>query len=135
MARKPEANFWQTIKSRAPRAIDLHRVENVVEPGMPDVFGRSTFDFWIELKAFRFPARDSTTVLRNSSALNKEQVVWLKRYARKGGQCFVLTRDIESKIPYLFEGSNAKELNQANTEEFLNMAITNDWEEIWKILS
>lgn len=83
-----ETALWQWLRQgrRAfPAAdLDLSRVENLVQSGMPDVEGcLNGSQFWIELKVVK-----GKNVLR--AAFRPAQVPWMRRRWAAGGRTFAL---------------------------------------------
>ena len=93
---KPEARFWQAIRTHLPRKLDrLDRVENSATSGQPDVNGcLDSEDVWIELKAPKEPARASTPIMTRSGnhPLLESQISWFCRQRQAGGIAFILIR-------------------------------------------
>lgn len=84
-----ETTAWDSIRPLFRElGLDPIRVENVVNPGHPDL------DYThgnIELKYMeRFPARPGTKV--TVPELTGEQVAWITRRTRKGGLAWLLVR-------------------------------------------
>lgn len=91
-----EAALWKRTREHlAPFGI-LKRVENPLDPGMPDVAyclrGKPvspTISGWLELKhVHEWPARPTTTLCIES--LTKEQVDWATWWALAGGRVSAL---------------------------------------------
>lgn len=71
------------------RSLDAQAVENRCGTGMPDIV---YIGGWIETKkTVSFPKRAGTKVTLKHELL-ESQKVWLRRHARKGGQCWTLTQ-------------------------------------------
>lgn len=106
-----ESALWRWLKrAEAELADDLHmhRVENAVSLGMPDVEGhmRSGRQFWIELKSSPRPARHATPV---RVKFQPRQVPWLRRRWDLGGLAWVLLQvgsGAERRV-YLVPGGDA----------------------------
>ncbi len=93
MARLKEQRLWDVFSAAAEKTLKLHRVENLIGNGMPDVIGindRGT-SFWIELKAIdKWPVRGTTAVLRN--AFEPGQIGFQKEWNSWNGRAFTLLR-------------------------------------------
>lgn len=89
--RKQEQKLWDRMRHCLKDKVYLERVENVVNPGRPDVDV-----LWdgvvlpIELKALEaFPQRASTPVL-GGKGLNQNQLNWWLNWRRWGGSGFIV---------------------------------------------
>jgi hypothetical protein len=110
------------------KEIELHRIENSVEIGTPDLFGRSMFhDFWIELKATDAPVREATPFLRSDSRLRPDQINWIHSYSSKGGIAYILVREKTTKVPYLVCGHHAKNINTWTEGTFDRLSVAIGW--------
>lgn len=118
-----EAQLWAKVRKglieASGRGIDIHRVENMVGVGMPDVnYCYNGVEGWIELKHVdRPPSRDSTPVFPDGKGLRPDQVVWLHKRRRAGGRAFVLARCGESI--FLVDGDYAKVFNGFGFSELI----------------
>ena len=81
-----EKNFWNLIRENLP--LRMHRVENSVMRGMPDVhYVGNGHSGWIELKYLaKWPSK------RFSSGLMLNQMMWNTQYREEGGNSWVLIR-------------------------------------------
>lgn len=90
--RKQEQKLWDRMRKGLNGSVYLERVENVVNPGRPDVdvmWGGVTLP--IELKAISaWPSRSETPVLGRGKGLNQNQLNWWFQWARSGGRGFIL---------------------------------------------
>ncbi len=89
--RKQEQKLWDRMRHALKDHIYLERIENVVNPGRPDVDA-----LWdgivlpVELKALEaFPLRDATQVL-GGRGLNQNQLNWWLNWKRWGGSGFIV---------------------------------------------
>lgn len=89
--RKQEQKLWDRMRHCLKDHVYLERVENVVNPGRPDVD-----TLWegivlpIELKALEnFPKRLTTPVL-GDRGLNQNQLNWWLNWRRWGGSGFIV---------------------------------------------
>lgn len=122
-----ESGLWgwlakakRTLKS----SLHIHRIENSVMAGMPDVEGflEDGGQFWFELKSKDRPARPDTPV-RFPMEKRQAQVRWLQKRWALGGKAFLLCqvgRGAERQI-YLIPGKFAPQvrsgLNEAQLRE------------------
>lgn len=113
-----ESRLWQFLRA-AKLQKDLHRVENSVESGGPDVEGivKGRMAFHIELKRAERPAR-STTPLRIK--WQPGQADWLRRRWSMGGACWVLlgVGDGGRRALYLIRGELAGQMELGVTESW-----------------
>jgi penicillin-binding protein-related factor A (putative recombinase) len=99
MARKPEQRAYDNFRKASEGILLLHRVENVVRDGMPDVIGtnRNGGVFWLELKAIAaWPKRATSHPL--AGRFEKGQLAFLSEWRSWGGNSFVLLRDDKDYI-------------------------------------
>ncbi len=89
--RKQEQKLWDRMRHSLKDALYLERIENVVNPGRPDID-----TLWegivlpVELKALEaFPQRDTTPVL-GGKGLNQNQLNWWLNWKRWGGSGFIV---------------------------------------------
>ena len=110
-----EKSFWTLIRNSL--ALRMHRVENKVMQGMPDVhYIRNGKSGWIELKYI-----DLWPKKRVSCGLMLNQSIWLKDYKAHKGSCWILVR-IENNFIGLIDGKNAQEVyNRPSTKDFMNL--------------
>jgi hypothetical protein len=96
--RKQEQKLWDRMRHSLKDHVYLERIENVVNPGRPDVDA-----LWdgivlpIELKALEtFPKRPMTPVL-GGAGLNQNQLNWWLNWKRWGGSGFIVV-GIEGEV-------------------------------------
>lgn len=91
-----ESSLWDWLsKARVMlgEALDINRVENLVQEGMPDVEGHLRISpqlqgqFWLELKSEERPARSSTPI---RFKVRDKQIEWINRRWAIGGNVFWL---------------------------------------------
>jgi len=123
MSKARENSLWKWLKQaklQIGQELDMHRVENSVSQGMPDVEGflGGAGQFWAELKAAERPKKPDTPVRFD---VREAQVEWLRRRWSLGGAAWLLvqvgsgrTRDI-----YLIDGSQARDVQRGMTEKAL----------------
>jgi len=93
MARLKEQLAWDGLKRANADRLTLHRIENLVGTGMPDIIGKNRLGvvFWIESKALHaWPARDTTKPMKD--AFEPGQIPFLKAWMRFKGNAFVLLK-------------------------------------------
>lgn len=84
-------HFSEKLKKWNPRC-DVQRIEDKFSAGIPDMNAHvpGYGDWWIEAKALKeYPKRLVSFV---QIGLRREQVIWLERRKRAGGQVLVLVR-------------------------------------------
>lgn len=101
MAKGPEANFWNTLRTSLPKDGFAMRLENKVGLGTPDVYCMlGGLPFWLELKLSDV----------NRIHISKYQVAWHTLHYARGGLSFFLVKDPRSHQIYLVSGSSALDL-------------------------
>jgi Holliday junction resolvase len=101
--RKPEQRFWDHLHNNKLIHGDVHRIENKVELGTPDVVAcyKGT-QVWIELKVGK--PNQLLTLIR------EEQFLWHIMHTFKGeGRVFVLLRYMDSINAYQVINKMARE--------------------------
>jgi hypothetical protein len=98
-----EHSFWTLVRKNL--ALKMHRVENRVAKGTPDVhYLRDGKSGWIELKYIAdWPKK------RIASGLMLNQAMWLQEYVEHKGSCWVLIR-IGRDFIGLVDGKDARVL-------------------------
>ncbi|RUQ67313.1 hypothetical protein ELZ19_06975 [Brucella abortus] len=123
MARETSLWTWLSRASKVLRdALHMHRVENLVMKGMPDVEGflLDAGQFWLELKSSERPARSETPV-RFKVRGREAQARWLNRRWNMGGAAWLLLQvgsGPERRV-YLVPGCHAQEVYVGVNEERL----------------
>lgn len=88
-----ESSLWTWLsgaKRIARDKLDMHRIENSLESGMPDVEGcYNGASFWLELKSIDIPKKDTTHF---NHTLTPEQISWIHTRTKAGGAVGVLIR-------------------------------------------
>jgi len=147
--RKPEQILWDRMRGKlASSVLSLHRIENIVEDGMPDViaqskpmigverkFGRTTF---IELKvAPALPSRRTTQLLSDKNGLRLAQRNWLLNWTNYGGRSLVVigiagNSDYHICVP----GREYDAINGKTVDELvcLGGAFAGDGDIFWNVL-
>lgn len=127
MARTPEQLAWDAFKRASNSAkFDLHRIENVVGTGTPDVIGinRLGTAFWLENKALvEWPKRASTVALRNK--FEPGQLPFARRWNLLLGHSLVLLR--AENVFYLLKeihDLDGKSLDELNKSELIDSALS-----------
>ena len=104
MARGPEANFWNTLRTSVPKDGFVMRLENKVGLGTPDVYCMlDGLPFWLELKVNQ----------RIATRVSKYQVAWHTLHYARGGLSFFLVKDPRTNHIHLYPGSSALDLAQS----------------------
>lgn len=90
--RVSESRLWTwlsgTARKHYKQKLHMHRVENAVMSGMPDVEGcLCGIQFWIELKCAPRPSNIETKI---KARFQPAQIPWLKARVRASGRAFVL---------------------------------------------
>lgn len=137
--RKAEQRLWDTMRQRLSGVpmLNLKRVENIVEPGFPDVYFRAERQHgWVELKAPKTPKRASTPLLGCSAnhELTIQQQNFLLVCSHVGIPAYVLIRD-DNKNIFMIEAKLAKQINKMTVTELLNNTVTSTWDGIIKELT
>lgn len=103
--------------THALRALDAMAVENMVQPGTPDV---EFIGGWVELKsADRWPVREKTPL--RVPHFNALQRLWLRRRWERGGAAWLLLRVKRDWL--LLDGDVAARIvGEANREQLIAAA-------------
>lgn len=130
--RQKEQKLWDNFRRHATGSgLWLQRVENLVEDGMPDVYGANfTGDFWVELKATeRHPARPTTPLLGKKDGLNPDQENWHRKANGKFGiASYILVKTYMGT--FLISGAYADFINEFTFDELLTAACADNWKDI-----
>lgn len=126
--RKQEQKLWDRMRHSLKDQVYMERVENVVNPGRPDVD-----TLWdgivlpIELKALdAFPKRPMTPVL-GGAGLNQNQLNWWLNWKRWGGSGFIVV-GIEGQFLFAVPAKYSDQVNNFNRLELSNFVVT--WQEL-----
>jgi len=108
-----EKNFWNLVRDNCP--VNMHRVENSVMRGMPDVhYIRNGQSGWIELKYLaKWPSK------RFASGLMLNQMMWNKQYREQGGNSWVLIRIGKEFTALLADAESL--YGKPTIQEFMNL--------------
>ena len=126
--RLPEQRLWDRMRrGLEPYPILLHRIENIVGEGMPDLvaccLGQTSF---IELKCVEEPPkRDSTPLLGKKKGLSIAQRNWHLDWRRAGGCSYVLVGFGDDIA--LLPGRLADLINDMTVTDVLQDAVATDW--------
>lgn len=133
--RHEEQLCWDNFKKRAPSDFIMHRVENMLGEGMPDVFGFAPDGayFWVELKAVKSIPRRLSTPLLGREGLRRSQKNWHAQAAHCKLRCYTLMRVARDEI-FLVECEYSEGLNNYNHQEINGIAIASDWAGVFKEL-
>lgn len=139
--RKEEQKLWDTMLRQKKKLFKssgmMHRrVENRITAGDPDVWWKPLgIDLcFTELKAPQVPARKSTRLFRDGSALNNDQIVFGINYSRVGGRWYCVARDSEGHL-YMFSSAYVQRINEMNTEEARAASMADNWQDIFNIIA
>lgn len=117
--RLQEQKLWDRMRHSLKDKVYMERVENVVNPGRPDVDV-----LWngvvlpIELKAIEgWPVKASTAVL-GGRGLNQNQLNWWLNWKRWGGFGFILV-GVDGDI-FAIPGTQSDLVNKMNSKELLS---------------
>ena len=136
--RKAEQKLWDALRSRLKKSVMLHRIENVILAGTPDVYccNRNGTSIWLELKATTKPRRPTTPLL-GDRGLRASQIVWLLTVREFGAKAYVLIRaDGATKEVLLVPADVARTLNLMTFDEILATPnVLRGWEEIELLLT
>lgn len=119
MARENQLWAW-LAKARLhfKMKLHMHRIENPVSPGMPDVEGHlcGVGQFWIELKSAARPTRKKTAI---RFKMRPKQIEWARRRWAIGGACYWLLQvgDGGNRCVYMLQGSYGGALAAGMTED------------------
>jgi hypothetical protein len=128
-----ERNFWSFIRPNL--GIKMHRVENKVAAGMPDIhYVSEAGSGWIELKYIpEFQIKGRTKI-----GIRKAQAIWHKNYKNDGGISWILLRVGREKI-FLFNGEHAEKISKMPPDKeivtmscwsFFGNLKKEDWEDL-----
>ena len=106
-----EAQIYQRLRkswATANSSVHVTRIESWIGRGIPDVnWVHHGDEFWTELKVLRINGHFK-------ESLKKEQVAWLLRHTRAGGNAWVVAQMIDDKTRYFaWRGIFALRLGQA----------------------
>lgn len=123
---RPEARFYQTLKSRFLLPMDrMDRIENSFGEGLPDTnMCLSGEDIWCELKAPTEPKRATTRLMSSNGnhPLLDSQINWFIRQRQSGGIGFILLRT-DCRIMLVDGTVHAKEFNEMTVNEMMVRSI------------
>lgn len=132
--RLPEQRLWDRMRRNAPKDVKLARIENLVEPGWPDVHaiaqGRVV---WMELKSIgRFPVRATTRVFNGKSGLSPVQRNWHLDWQRNGGTSCVIGA-VGVKALFLVSGQEPIDQFNSMTQQDL-WPFSTTWDGVFEFL-
>ena len=133
--RLPEQRLWDRMSAAVrPRGVLLHRIENVVGEGMPDVVTccRGTVTF-VELKAVNGPpVRATTPLLGEKRGLSAAQKNWHHDWCAAGGVTLILI-GIGQEIATI-HGSDANVVNTMAAIDVRRVSLANTWASLAELL-
>lgn len=91
--RQPEQQFWDVMRTSAPRKWWVQRLENAVGSGLPDVLAvhRQVGNVFLELKVGQMPLRKTSRLFLKHGMLT-EQIGWHRKYTSMGFCSFIAVR-------------------------------------------
>lgn len=124
--------FRNKLKAKLPHFLFAQIESHKSAPGFPDtdyLLKGSTLSGKVELKYERTSF--------NRIDLRKTQVVWLRRYARNGGRCYVAVK-LGASFIYVWKGKHSLELRKGmdiwNIPHYECELQKNGWEEFGDVL-
>lgn len=133
--RLPEQRLWDRMRAALrPRGTLLHRIENAVGEGMPDVVAccRGTVTF-VELKAiYAPPVRATTPLLGEKRGLSAAQKNWHHDWNKAGGRTLILI-GIGQEIAVV-DGSDADLVNTMAASDVRRVSLANTWASLAELL-
>lgn len=132
--RKNEQRLWDRMRKAKPPDVRLERIENGVGIGTPDISCLANgFPSWVELKAQPVaPKRTTTPVLGEHGGLSIGQKNWHLDWFRNGGNSFILVA--VGTTQFLFPGHYCDVVNIMTMQDFNNMTLARDWDEVFERL-
>lgn len=98
--KKPEQRLWAWLRPKLAPYGRVSRVENPLDPGMPDVsYCINGVEGWIELKVATWPARPDGIVGRG--LIRPAQRAWWAKQLNAGGWTFILLRITGRQVEHL----------------------------------
>lgn len=121
--RKQEQRLWDRMRHALKDQVYLERMENVVNPGRPDIDAVwEGVSLPIELKAIEeWPVRAATPVL-GGKGLNQNQLNWWLNWKRWGGSGFIVV-GVGAEL-FAFNAQHSDELNNFSRDCFSMHRIT-----------
>ena len=129
-----ETRFRHSIRDNLKRDFLFDQIESrLTAPGIPD-----THYFSKKLNVNGFMELKYEKSIPKKIDLRKNQVVWLRRYSRYGGNCFVVVK-ISSSTVFLWPGQYAMELRKGQDiynipHHKLNFRDKNFWDQLKNIM-
>lgn len=117
-----------------PRGVLLHRIENIVGEGMPDVVAccRGTVTF-VELKAIDVPpVRATTPLLSGKRGLSAAQLNWHHDWNKAGGATLIVI-GIGQEIAVI-DGTDADLVNAMSAGDVRRASLANTWASLAELL-
>jgi len=108
----------RVVKLLKKWGLDGQAVENMVGPGMPDIY---YIGGWIETKLTRAWPKRATSVVRLDHGLRSTQKLWIRRHTKRGGKVFVLIQIAKEFL--LLDGETAVySLDECTRSELIELA-------------
>ena len=116
---------YDAFRKNAAHPLDrIHRIENLVGFGFPDVNAcMSGVEMWIEIKAPKEPKRATTPLFGSNHKLSQDQKNWFLAQSNAGGIGWLLI--MTSARWMLIAGQDADPVNEMTIEEL--MRLTRWW--------
>lgn len=131
--RKAEQRLWDTMKRQAPKDVWLNRIENMLDPGIPDVLVmREDRVAWVELKAPKRPMRDMSMLLKTDD-VRTAQVNWMLRAATIGQNVMLVMRDDCAQL-YVLPGLLAPCFKGLSLADARRYSICGSWDRFWDLV-
>jgi len=115
--RKEEQRLWDRMRYSLKDKVYLERMENVVNPGRPDVdavWRGVVLPIELKVRVGGWPERDATPVL-GCKGLNQNQLNWWLNWRRWGGSGFILV-GIQGEI-FSVPAASSDRVNSMNSKE------------------
>ena len=133
--RYKEQLLWDRVRKALRSHCELHRIENLLGAGMPDVLAQcgEACSVMIELKSVhKLPARSRTRVF-GDEGLNIDQRNWIISWTQAGGSALILGA-VGSERLWLVDGIHADAFNDMTASELDAVALATNFDDVILIL-
>ena len=133
--RYKEQLLWDRVRRALRSHCELHRIENLLGAGMPDVLAQcgETCSVLIELKSVhKLPVRSSTRVF-GDEGLNIDQRNWILSWTQAGGSALILGAAGKDLL-WLVDGIHADAFNDMTAVELDAIALATNFDDVILIL-